>query len=185
MKGSAMSAQLVEPYAVALMALAKDTNKVDDFADYSRSFLSAFNASEEFSSFVMNPLLGAEEKKDVLKSICGNEVDTYFLNFLFLLVDRRRIVFLEAIFERFITLQRELKNIVLAKVTCATSISRSQEDAIADKVKSLTGASNVELEITTDASLLGGVVIKVGSQVFDASLKGQIRRISMGLLGSN
>ena len=185
MKGSAMSAQLVEPYAEALMSLAKDTDKVDSFADYSRSFLTAFKESEEFRSFMANPLLDAEEQKKVLASICGNDVDAYFLNFLYLLVDRRRIAFSEALFERFIALQRELKNIVLAQVTCATELNREQEDAIAEQVKSITGANNVELEITTDASLIGGVIIKVGSQVFDASLKGQLRRIGMGLLGSN
>ncbi|AFY40492.1 ATP synthase F1 subcomplex delta subunit [[Leptolyngbya] sp. PCC 7376] len=185
MKGSAMSAQLVEPYAEALMSLAKDTGKVDDFADYSRSFLTAFKESEEFRFFIANPLLDAEEQKGVLKSICGKDIDAYFLNFLFLLVDRRRIAFSEALFERFIALQRELKNIVLAQITCATALSREQEDAIAEQVKSITGSNNIELEITTDTSLIGGVIIKVGSQVFDASLRGQIRRISMGLLGTN
>nr|WP_225875263.1 ATP synthase F1 subunit delta [[Limnothrix rosea] IAM M-220] len=180
-----MSAQLVEPYAEALMSLAKDIGKVDDFADYSRSFLAAFKESEEFRSFIVNPLLDAEDQKGILASICGKDVDAYFLNFLFLLVDRRRIAFAEALFERFIALQRELKNIVLAKVTCATALNREQEDAIVDQVKSITGANNVELDITTDASLIGGVIIKVGSQVFDASLKGQLRRIGMGLLSTN
>jgi F-type H+-transporting ATPase subunit delta len=81
-------------------------------------------------------------------------------------------------------LQRKLNNIVLADVVSASALTRSQEDAIADQVKGMTNASSVELNITTDESLIGGVIIKVGSQVFDASLKGQIRRISMGLLGA-
>jgi F-type H+-transporting ATPase subunit delta len=185
MKGSAVSSKVVEPYAEALMSLAKDTDLVDAFAEDARSFLIALAESEDLRAFLANPLLNGEEKKDVLRRICGRDTNDYFLNFLLLLVDRRRIAFLEGIFERFIALQRKLKNIVLAEVSCATSLSRKQEDAIADQVKSLTGAQSVELEITTDSTLIGGVIIKVGSQVFDASLRGQLRRISMGLLGSS
>ena len=185
MKGSAMSAQIVEPYAEALMSLAKDTGKVDSFAEYCRSLLSVLENSEELSSFITNPLLSAEEKQGVLKRVCGDETDSYFLNFLLLLVERRRIVFLEALLNRFIALQREFKNIVLAEVTCATNLSREQEDAIADRVKSITGSDDIELKITVDASLIGGVIIKVGSQVFDASLKGQLRRIGIGLMGAS
>lgn len=185
MKGSAMSAQVVEPYASALMTLAQDTGKVDAFADNTRTLLTALQESSEFRAFIANPLLKAEEKKAVLQQVCGKDVDPYFLNFLLLLVDRRRIIFLEGICEGFIALQRKLNNIVLAEVTSAQALTRSQEDAIADRVKEMTGASSVELNITTDESLIGGVVIKVGSQILDASLKGQLRRIGMDLLGAN
>jgi F-type H+-transporting ATPase subunit delta len=185
MKGSAMSAQIFEPYASALMTLAQDTGKVEAFAENARVLLTALKESAELRSFVANPLLKAEEKQSVLRSICGRDVDPNFLNFLLLLVDRRRIVFLEGICEEFISLQRKLKNIVLADVVSAQALTRSQEDAIADQVKGMTGASSVELNLSTDASLIGGVVIKVGSKVFDASLKGQLRRISMDLLGAN
>lgn len=185
MKGSAMSAQVIEPYAEALMELAQTADKVSVFADDARTFLSALKNSEELRSFIANPLLKGEEKKDVLKRICGNDADPYFLHFLLLLVDRRRIAFLEGIFEQFIALQRKLNNVVLATVITASELSRSQEDAIVDQVKQMTGANSVELDISIDDSLIGGVIIKVGSKVFDASLRGQLRRISMGLLGSN
>ncbi|MGB2926702.1 MAG: ATP synthase F1 subunit delta [Limnothrix sp.] len=182
MKGSAMNAQVVEPYASALMELAQGVNKVDDFADNARSLLTALQESEELQAFVVNPLIGSEDKKGVLRSICGRDTDSYFLNFLLLLVDRRRILFLESICEEFVALQRKLNNIVLAEVTTATALTRSQEDAIADRVKDMTDAESVELDITTDADLLGGVIIKVGSQVFDASLRGQLRRIRLDLV---
>ncbi|MBV5261682.1 F0F1 ATP synthase subunit delta [Synechococcus moorigangaii CMS01] len=185
MKGNAMIAQVVEPYAGALMTLAQDSNKVEAFADNARTLLTFFQESEDFRSFVLNPLVKGEEKKNVLQQVCGQDVDAYFLNFLLLLVDRRRIVFLEGICQEFIALQRKLNNIVLADVTSAQALTSEQEAAIADQVKKMTGANAVELNITTDADLIGGVVIKVGSKVFDASLRGQLRRISMDLLGSN
>lgn len=184
MKGSAMNAQVVEPYASALMDLAQKVKKVDQFAEDARTLLAALGDSQELSDFVVNPLLKAEEKKSVLGRICGRDVDEYFINFLYLLVDRRRIMFLGGILNEFIAQERRLKNIVLAEVTTASELTRDQEDAIANQVKSMTGAASVELKIATDESLIGGVIIKVGSQVLDASLKGQLRRIGMGLLGS-
>lgn len=182
---SAMNAQIVEPYASALMALAQDINKVDVFAENARSFLIALKETPVLQSFIANPILKAEDKKTVLQSICGKEIDAYFLNFLFILVDRRRILFLAPICEEFVALQRKLNNIVLAEVTSAAALTRSQEDVIADQVKKMTKADRVELDITTDTDLIGGVVIKIGSQVFDASLKGQLRRIGVGLMGTN
>ena len=53
-----------------------------------------------------------------------------------------------------------------------------------DKIKTLTGAESVELKTDNDPELIGGVIIKVGSQVFDASLRGQLRRISVSLAGA-
>lgn len=184
MKGGAMTAQIAEPYASALMDLAQGADKVDQFAENARSFLTALEHSTELSDFVENPLLEAAQKKDVLSRICGSDVDPYFLHFLYLLVDRRRIMFLGGILDEFIAQQRKLKNIVLAEVITASELTRGQEDAIADKVKGMTGAASVELKIATDESLIGGVIVKVGSQVLDASIKGQLRRVSMGLLGS-
>ena len=69
-------------------------------------------------------------------------------------------------------------------MTTASELTRDQEDVIADKVKGMANAASVELKITTDETLIGGVIVKVGSQVLDASIKGQLRRVSMGLLGS-
>ncbi|NJN72064.1 MAG: F0F1 ATP synthase subunit delta [Limnothrix sp. RL_2_0] len=182
---SAMNAQIVEPYASALMALAKDIDKVNTFAENARSFLVALKETPELQSFIANPILKSEDKKEVLQTICGKGIDTYFLNFLLILVDRRRILFLAPICEEFVALQRKLNNIVLAEVTSATALTRSQEDAIADQVKAMAKADQVELDITTDTELIGGVVIKIGSQVFDASLRGQLRRIGIGLMGTN
>ena len=53
--------------------------------------------------------------------------------------------------------------------------------AVSDKVKDLTGAQAVELKSEVDPELIGGVVIKVGSQIFDASLRGQLRRLGVSL----
>jgi F-type H+-transporting ATPase subunit delta len=82
-------------------------------------------------------------------------------------------------------LVRELKHTVLAEVVSAVPLSEDQQSAVRAKVQAMTGAQQVELEMTQDADLIGGVVIKVGSQVIDASLRGQLRRIGLKLNTAN
>jgi F-type H+-transporting ATPase subunit delta len=98
-----------------------------------------------------------------------------------LLVDKRRIFFLSAICQSYLQLLRKLTNTVLAEVVTALKLTDNQRQTVTDKVKQLTGANEVELTTTIDPDIIGGVIIKVGSQVFDSSLRGQLRRISLSL----
>ncbi|MGF1479294.1 MAG: ATP synthase F1 subunit delta [Cyanophyceae cyanobacterium] len=175
-----VSAQVIEPYAQALMSVAQSHSLVDPFGNTLRSLLSLLNESADFRSFLENPLVRAEDKKAVLRQVLG-DANQYFVNFLMLLVDRRRIVFVEAIAQKYLELQRQLNNTVLAEVSTATKLTDEQREAISNKVKELTGAQGVELRTSVDPDLIGGAVIKVGSQVYDASLRGQLRRIRVSL----
>jgi len=181
MKGSLVSAQVVEPYAEALMSVAQSQNLVEQFGAEIRALLDLLANSTELREFIENPVIKAEDKKAVLRRLSGEGTSPYLTNFLLLLVDRRRIMFVDAIGEKYLELLRKLKNTVLAAVTSASELTESQREALSNKVKQMTGAESVELSINIDPSLLGGVIIKVGSQVLDASLRGQLRRISLSL----
>jgi F-type H+-transporting ATPase subunit delta len=103
------------------------------------------------------------------------------MNFLQLVIDKKRTAFLISILEQFLALVRDRTSTVLAQVTSVTELSNEQRDRVKEKVKAMTNANDVELETTLDPDLIGGVVIKVGSQVLDASLRGQLRRIGLSL----
>lgn len=181
MKNTKVSAQVVEPYAEALMSLAQANNLTEVFGEELRSLNSLWENSAELGKVMASPMVKPEDKKALLRQIVGNEVNPYLLNFLMLLVDRRRIVFLDSIAERYLELLRKLKNVVLAEVTSAMALNEAQREAVKEKIKSLSGATEVELKTTEDPSLIGGVIIKVGSQVYDTSLRGQLRRIGLNL----
>lgn len=180
---SLVSAQVVEPYAEALMSLAKSNDLVDQFGDTIRSLIGLIEETPELRSFLENPVIKDEDKKAVIRQIVGN-ANQYLVNFLMLLVDRRRIVFVEAIAQKYLELQRKLNNTVLAEITSATELTDEQRQTISDKVKELTSAAGVELSTSIDPELIGGAVIKVGSQVYDASLREQLRRIGLNLTGA-
>jgi F-type H+-transporting ATPase subunit delta len=69
----------------------------------------------------------------------------------------------------------------LAEITSAVALTAAQVQTVKEKVLAITKAREVEIETKIDTDLIGGVVIKVGSQVIDASLRGQLRRLSLRL----
>lgn len=181
MKASKLNAEASEPYAQALMSLARDTNLAEQLGEDIRSLLSLMENSRELREFVSNPIVKDVEKKSVLRRVVEGKVNQYLLNFLLVLVDKRRIIFLEAICQKYLELLRKSNNTVLAEITSATELSDEQKQSIIEKVKALTEARAVELKINVEPEIIGGVIIKVGSQIFDSSLRGQLRRISLNL----
>ncbi len=181
MKGTLYSSEVAEPYAQALMALAKQNNLTEVFGDTLKALLELLEESPELAMTLENPVVKDGDKKKVLQAILDDDTNAYLNNFLMLLVDKRRIMFLAPICEQYLSLLRELTNTVLAEVTTALKLTESQREQVKDKVKQLTGATAVELATEADPDILGGVVIKVGSQVFDSSLRGQLRRVGLNL----
>lgn len=178
---SSVISQVVSPYAEALMATARSNELTERIAEDVSFLLEAMASSEELDAFLANPLLKDDAKKSVIRQIASDQIHPYTLNFLMLLVDRKRILLIKDICKRYKELFRQINQTVLAEVASAIPLSDEQEEAVRKKVISITGARAVELDTSLDPDLIGGVVIKVGSQVFDASLRGQLRRIGLSL----
>jgi F-type H+-transporting ATPase subunit delta len=181
MKDSILTAEVLEPYAQALLSLAQSQDLTDRFGEDVGAILASFNDSPDMRDFLASPIVNLDAKRSVLHQVFGEQVHPYLQNFLNLLVDRRRIGFLEGICRQYQTLLRKLKQTVLAEVTSAIDLNDDQKNTIRERVKSMTSANQVDIETRTDPDLIGGVIIKVGSQVIDASLRGQLRRISFRL----
>jgi F-type H+-transporting ATPase subunit delta len=181
MKSDAATAEVSQPYAQALLSIAQSQNLTEEVGGDARTFIGLLTGSQELTSFLSNPFVKPENKKNVLKQLLGEGVNLCLRNFLLLLVDRRRIAFLEPILQQYLVLLRQLNQTVLAEITSAVPLTQTQLQAITEKVITLTKARQVELATKIDSDLIGGVIIKVGSQVIDASLRGQIRRLSLRL----
>ncbi|MDY6783541.1 MAG: ATP synthase F1 subunit delta [Cyanobacteriota bacterium] len=185
MKGTLLSREIAEPYAQALMAVARDTNQTEAFGEQIRSLLTLMEESSDLREFVANPIIEADNKKAVLRRILGDDSNPYLVNFMMLLVDKRRILLLENILEQFLALLREQTQTALAEVTSAKELTEEQRQQVVERVKGFTDATSVEVKCKIDPDLIGGVVIKVGSQVVDASIRGQLRQISQRLNSPN
>ncbi|MGD2181034.1 ATP synthase F1 subunit delta [Lusitaniella coriacea] len=181
MKGSLLTEGIAEPYAQALMSIAQSNNSAEQLGEEIKALNALLENSPELRGFLKNPTLDDQKKKAVLLQIIGEDASPYFINFLKLLVDKRRIFVLEEITEAYLALLRDMNQTVLAEVTSAAELSDAQKEAVENRVKEMTDAAQVELKTSVDPALIGGVIVKVGSQVLDASLKGQLRRIGLQL----
>lgn len=181
MKSNIETAEIAQPYAQALMSVAQSKNLTEEFGNDARALLELLQNSQQLRNFIDNPFIASETKKSVISQVMGEGGNPYLRNFLLLLVDKRRIFFLDQILKQYLALLRQLNQTVLAEVTSAVPLSSEQEEAIKQKVIGITNARQVELETRVDSELIGGVIIKVGSQVIDASLRGQLRRLSLRL----
>jgi F-type H+-transporting ATPase subunit delta len=81
-------------------------------------------------------------------------------------------------------LLRQRRNIALAQVTSAIPLNDTQKEQLRQKLLALTSAQGVELELSVDPSLIGGLAIKIGSQIVDVSVRGQLRRLASRLLAN-
>ena len=178
---SIVQAQVLEPYAQGLMSAAQGQNLADRIGEDMRSLIEVIQSSSELQQLLANPFVTLNAKKAILERVVGDSVHPYTRNFLKLLVDRRRILFLEGICQQYLALLRKLNQTVLAEVTAAVALSEAQQQQVREKVLGITGARSVDLEIKIDPEIIGGVIIKVGSQFIDASLRGQLRRLGVSL----
>jgi F-type H+-transporting ATPase subunit delta len=173
--------EIAEPYTQALMSVAQSNNIVDQVGEDTRSLQSLLDESDDLRILIASPVIETNQKKAVLRRLIEGQVQPYTLNFLMLLVDRGRIMLLPQVCEQYQDLLRQLKQTVLAEVTSAVELTDEQKESIKQKVKATVQANEVELATKVDPDLLGGVIIKVGSQIIDASLRGQLRRIGIRL----
>lgn len=181
MKSQLTLTEIAEPYAQALMAVAQSNNLTDQIGEDVQSLLALTQESDDLRILLDSPIIEAAKKKAVLQQVVGGQINPFTLNILMLLVDRGRIMLLSEVCKQYQELLRQLKQAVLAEVTSAIELNDEQKEAIKQKVMATTQAQQVELQTSVDPDLLGGVVIKVGSQVIDASLRGQLRRIGVRL----
>lgn len=178
---SLVKGEILERYAQALLSVAQDNNIVEQVGNDMNAILSMLKESQDLREFLANPIFKADSKKAVLNQVLGDSIHPYTKKFLLVLVERRRIMLLAGICQEFQALLRKLNQTVLAEVISVQELTDEQKRSLQEKVMSMTGARNVELETRLDSDLIGGVIIKIGSQVIDASLRGQLRRISLRL----
>lgn len=172
---------IATPYAEALLQVSEARNETDTIAQQARDLLAIWNASSELRDAMTSPVLEPEAKKDALLALFGDQLNPSLQNLLKLLADRQRTPVMDAVLERFLELYRQLRDITLARVTSATPLSEEQQAQLNARVRAIAGSKDVEFDLTVDPALIGGFIVSMGSQVIDASLSGQVRRLGLAL----
>ncbi|MGE4582382.1 MAG: ATP synthase F1 subunit delta [Synechococcus sp.] len=172
---------LATPYAEALLQVTEARGESETVADQCKQLLDVWQSSTDFRDAMVSPVLEPDAKKKVLQSLVGEQVTPSLLNLLKVLADRQRLLAFDAVMLRYLELYREQQGITLAQVRSAQTLSAEQQAALAKKVQAMAGTAKVDIDLSVDPSLIGGFVVSLGSQVIDASLAGQVRRLGLAL----
>jgi len=172
---------LATPYAEALLQVTDARQESDDVAQQCKDMLAVWNSSAEFRDAMTSPVLEPESKKQALTTLLSDQLKPSLLNLLKVLADRHRFTACDAVLVRYLELYRESRGISLARVATAQALSDDQLTALTAKVQAMIGTGTVEIDLSVDTSLIGGFVVNLGSQVIDASLAGQVRRLGLSL----
>ncbi|WP_428031962.1 F0F1 ATP synthase subunit delta [Ancylobacter sp.] len=164
-------------YATALFELARDANAVDAVKADLERFNAMIAESADLKRLVRSPVFSSEEQvKAVTALLAKAGIDGLAGNFFKTVAANRRLFTVEAILRDFELLVSAYKGEVTAEVTVAQPLSDAHAATLKQSLDVLTG-KNVKLAIEVDPSLLGGLKVKVGSKLVDASLKTKLNSI--------
>jgi F-type H+-transporting ATPase subunit delta len=146
-----------------------------------RSFESTLNSSVELQNALITPAVPASRKKIVVERVAqALQLSKISQNFLFVLVDKRRISSLSAILQSFELILNERMGFARADVSSARELSEPQRAALTAELERLTG-KRIRMHFAVDGGLIGGLVARIGSTVYDGSVRGQLETLGRRL----
>ncbi len=167
-------------YATALYDVCVEENKVDEFMNEVGFINETLKNNAEFFEILRTPRINVNEKKKIIDDIFGNNVNKEIVNFIKILIDKRRIGYIIDIANEFERMVCEYKGIVKAKAYSSICLNSEQIKKLEKKLSEQSGKT-VEIENIVDKSLLGGIMIKFNDVVIDGTLKGKLEGLENNL----
>ena len=167
--------EIAEVYARALFEVAKERDILDEIHDDLGAFTTALEENRELAVFFFSPYFSSEEKKDGLeRAVTG--ADPIFMNFLETLLERHRMPVIFRMRTRFEQLWDEEKKLLPVEITSSIELDKAIVQSIGERIGEQTG-QKVELSSKVDPDILGGLVVRVGNFVLDASIRNRLNQL--------
>jgi F-type H+-transporting ATPase subunit delta len=167
--------EIAQVWARALFDAAKENNVLDQIREQLGQFVEALNQDRSLGVFFFSPSFSTDEKKDGLKrSVTGAE--PVFMNFLEALIERNRMPVIFRIKARYDDLWEDERDLLQVEVTSAIELDKSTVSSIGDRIGEQTKRT-VELSSRVDPDILGGIVVRVGNLILDASIRNRLDQL--------
>ena len=167
--------ELADVYARALFEVAQGHGELERMHEELGQFADALNESAEIRMFFFSPYFSSEEKRDGVKKVIEGG-DERLVNFLQLLAERHRMPAIHRIRRRFDELWAEENKLLTVQVTSAIDLDEGLVRSIGDQIAQQTGR-RVDLSARVDPEVLGGLRIRVGNMVLDASVRNRLEQL--------
>ena len=167
--------EIAQVYARALFEVAKERDLLDVVRDQLTEFAEALNDNRDLAVFFFSPYFSTEEKKDGLaRAVTGAE--PVFMNFLEALLERHRMPVVFRIRARYQQMWDDEHQLLPVQVTSAVALDQATVASIGKRVGEQTGRT-VELSSEVDPDILGGIVLRVGNFILDASIRNRLNQL--------
>lgn len=175
---------LADRYATALFDLAEERKALDQVADDLRRLRALLEESEDLRRLVRSPILSRSEQGKAIAAVADRAgLSPLTRNFLGLVAQNRRLFAVPGIIDAFLARLAARRGEVTAQVIAAQELTPAQFDAVNEQLKKAMGGK-VAVEVRVDPGLLGGLVIKIGSRMVDASLRSKLHRLQLAMKGA-
>ncbi|WP_148864712.1 F0F1 ATP synthase subunit delta [Marinobacter fonticola] len=170
---------LARPYAKAAFQTAQDQNQLAEWSD-SLSFAAQVTSDSDMRTLLGNPNLNEERKAEVLIDLYDGSVSEQFRNFVSILSQGKRLALLPEINDLYNTYRADIERIVDVEVSAPFELTEEQQQTLSQALSKKLDRK-VSLATKVDPALIGGVVIRAGDMVIDASVRGKIAKLAEAL----
>ncbi len=178
-----VQASLAGRYATALFALAQETKAVSQVEASLGKLLSALGESADLRALTINPVVTRDQAKSAIAAVAKSmKLDTLTSKTLGVLAENRRLGETAAVAKAFTALAANHRGEMTAEVTSAHALSAAQLKALAAQLKARVG-TDVAIQSKIDPSILGGLTVKIGSELIDSSIKTRLNSLAQAMKG--
>jgi F-type H+-transporting ATPase subunit delta len=164
--------EIAEVYGRSLFAVAQERSQLDEIHEQLGQFAEALQDNRDLAVFFFSPYFSTPEKKDGLKRAV-EDADPTLVNFLELLIEKHRMPAIFRIRRYFDRLWEQENKILPVQISTATSLDDKIITQIGDQIGEATG-QKVQLTADVDPDILGGIVLRVGNSILDASIRNRL-----------
>ena len=170
-------------YANALYELAESANKLDKVAEDLKSLRQMIQESADLGRVIQSPVLSRDEQVKAMTALGQKAgMDELTVNFVGTVAQNRRLFALDGVISAFLSILSRSRGEAAAQVITAKALSDAQLQAVSDVLKKAVG-TKVSVEPVVDESLLGGMIVKVGSRMVDTSIKTKLQQLHLSMKG--
>ena len=164
-------------YSLALYELAEEANSIDEIEKNSLAIIKLISSSDDFNFIIKDPTNQKEDQLNLILKISENyKLNNLLTKFLSFLISKRRLFYVEKILKDFIETCSKKRGEIKAELTAAKELTENQINSIKeDLTKSF--SSKIKLNYKYDPSLIGGLIVQVGSTMVDTSIKNKLQQI--------
>jgi F-type H+-transporting ATPase subunit delta len=167
--------EIARTYAEALFEVAKERGKLDAIREQLGQFVDVLAGDRDLQVFFFSPYFSSGEKRDGLeRAVSGAERE--LINFLELLIDKHRMPVIFRLRTRFDELWAKENRLLEVRLTSAVELDPQIVDRVGAEIERQTG-HQIDLESAVDEGILGGIVLRVGNMVLDASLRNKLEKL--------